>query len=178
MSIVLGLELWEGFCSPFCCFTIVALFNLSNLNGCHDAMPIKKWKFGPYFRVLIWGCYNQGTTGRPARAHDAFQKISSRTRLSKPGEPREGFLFARDLPSRGHLRCSARIKPKGSARPPASSRFIPASRGSFPSKQALSSRQSAHGLCALRRVTGAPELHDDSAAVAILVYKADRKSVV
>ena len=38
---------------------------------------------------------NQGTTGRPARAHDVLRKISLRTRLSKPGEPREGF------PSRG-----------------------------------------------------------------------------
>ena len=28
---------------------------------------------------------NQGTTGRPARAHNPLQKISLRTRLSKPG---------------------------------------------------------------------------------------------
>ena len=34
---------------------------------------------------------NQGTTGRPARAHDTLQKISLRTRLFKPGEPRQGF---------------------------------------------------------------------------------------
>ena len=45
---------------------------------------------------------NQGTTGRPARAHDILRKISLRTRLSKPGEPREGFLLARDLSMRGH----------------------------------------------------------------------------
>ena len=42
---------------------------------------------------------NQGTTGRPARAHDILQKILLRTRLSKPGEPREGFSLARDLSS-------------------------------------------------------------------------------
>ena len=35
---------------------------------------------------------NQGTTGRPARAHNTLQKILLRTRLSNPGEPREGFL--------------------------------------------------------------------------------------
>ena len=34
---------------------------------------------------------NQGTTGRPAKAQDTLQKISLRTRLSKPGEPRRGF---------------------------------------------------------------------------------------
>ena len=48
--------------------------------------------------VFLYKCRhsgNQGTTGRPARAHDTLQKISSRTRLSKPGEPRE------DFPSRG-----------------------------------------------------------------------------
>ena len=38
---------------------------------------------------------NQGTTGRPARAHDTLQKILPRTRLSKPGEPREGPLLKR-----------------------------------------------------------------------------------
>ena len=115
---------------------------------------------------------NQGTTGRPARAHNTLQKISLRTRLSKPGEPREGF-FPREGPlleraSRMLPSISPRIKPKGSARPPAL-------RGSFPSKQALSPRQSAHGLCALRRVTGAPTRGDDSAAVAVLMYKAVKR---
>ena len=33
---------------------------------------------------------NQGTTGRPVRAHNILQKISLRTRLSKPGETRQG----------------------------------------------------------------------------------------
>ena len=40
---------------------------------------------------------NQGTTGRPAKAQDNLQKISPKTRLSKPGEPREGF-FPREGP--------------------------------------------------------------------------------
>ena len=68
---------------------------------------------------------NQGTTGRPARAHCTLQWISLRTRHSKPGEAlqawrgspslaslAEGKPSARDLSSRGH-------KAKGSARPPA-----------------------------------------------------------
>ena len=53
----------------------------------------------------------------------------------------------------------------------------PASRGfSFPTKPALSPRQSAHGLCVLRRVTDAPKCGDDSVVVAILVYKAVNKA--
>ena len=54
--------------------------------------------------------------------------------------------------------------------------FLPASRGSFPTKQALSPRQSAHGLCALRRATGALMRGEDSVAVATLVYKAVNKA--
>ena len=58
---------------------------------------------------------NQGTTGRPARAHKILQKISLRTRLSQPGEALQawrgssglatlakGKPSARDLSSRGH----------------------------------------------------------------------------
>ena len=44
--------------------------------------------------------------------------------------------------------------------------------GFFLAKRALSPRQSAHGLCVLRRVTDAPKRDDDSVVVAILVYKA------
>ena len=124
---------------------------------------------------------NQGTTGRPARAHDTFQKISLRTRLSKPGEPREGHLLlaegfssVRDhLSSRGHLGCHLQIllrtKPKGSAMPLAS-------RSSFLSKPDLPPRQSAHGLCTLRRVTTVPARGDGSAAVAVLMYKGVNKT--
>ena len=101
---------------------------------------------------------NQGTIGRPARAHNILQKISLRTRLSKPGKPREGFSSARDL-----------TKPKGSAR-------TFASRGSFSTKPALPPRQSAHGLCARCRVTRASARSDDNAAVAVPVYKAVNKA--
>ena len=97
---------------------------------------------------------NQGTSGRPARAHNTLQKISLRTRHSKPGEPREGsplardlssrgnqalqawraswrvFPSARDLSSRGHQDIPPRIKPKGSARPSASRGFLPHEEGS------------------------------------------------
>ena len=47
---------------------------------------------------------------------------------------------------------------------------------SFLAKPALSPRQSAHGLCVLRRVTDAPKRDDDSVVVAILVYKAVNKA--
>ena len=45
---------------------------------------------------------NQGTTGRPARAHYIVGEISLRTRRSKPNEPCRGiFPSTRDLSSRG-----------------------------------------------------------------------------
>ena len=47
---------------------------------------------------------------------------------------------------------------------------------SFLSKLALPPRQSAHGLCTLRRVTDAPKRDDDSVVIAILVYKAVNKA--
>ena len=43
-------------------------------------------------------------------------------------------------------------------------------------KRALSPRQGAHGLCVLRRATGAPAGGDASAVVAILMYKAVNKA--
>ena len=105
--------------------------------------------------------------GRPARAHDTLHGFLLRTRLSKPGEPREGPLLERA--SRMPSTILPRTKPKGSAR-------FPASRGSFPTKQALSPRQSAHGLCALCRVTGALTRGDASVTVAIFMYKAVNKA--
>ena len=103
------------------------------------------------------------------RPTNTLQKISLRTRLSKPGKPRRGFsLDERPLLERAS-RMLPRTKPKGSTRPPASW-------GSFLAKPALPPRQSAHGLCVLRRVTGAATRGDDSAAVAILMYKAVNKA--
>ena len=58
---------------------------------------------------------NQGTTGRPARAHYNFRKISLRTRLSKPGEVFMLGETSTEIPSRGD-------HAKGLARPPATPR--------------------------------------------------------
>ena len=40
---------------------------------------------------------NQGTTSRPTRAHDTLQKISLRTRLSKPGEALQAWRGSSSL---------------------------------------------------------------------------------
>ena len=53
--------------------------------------------------------------------------------------------------------------------------FLPRE-ASFLSKLALPPRQSAHGLCILRRVTDAPKHDDDSVVVAIPVYKGVNKA--
>ena len=117
--------------------------------------------------------------GRPAKAHNTLQEISLRTRLSKPGEPREGlykpgepregFSLARNLSSRGHFRHRLRFCQGSSQK---ARQGLQPRGDSFLTKRALSLRQNAHGLCILRRVTGAPARGDDSAAVTTLVYKA------
>ena len=112
---------------------------------------------------------NQGTTGRPARVQDTFLNISLRTRLSRPGEPREGWTSPREGIS--DATCdSAKDQAERLGEASTIAGF------SFLAKQALSPLQSAHGLCALRRVMGAPTRGDDSAAVATLVYKAVNKT--
>ena len=123
---------------------------------------------------------NQGTTGRPARAHKIPQKISLRTRLSKPGEPREGSFSSPRVSSLGE----GPLLDKVSSTPPAvllrtqlkgSARLF-ASRSAFLVKQSLPPRQSAHGLCAMCRVTRVPTRDDDDAAVAVSMYKAVNKA--
>ena len=106
---------------------------------------------------------NQGTTGRPAKAHNTLQKVSLRTRLSKPGDPRRGFFPRQGTSPREGTKPKARrgLQPRGV---------------SFFRKPALSLRQSAHGLCVLRRVTGTPARGDASAVIDILVYKAVNKA--
>ena len=49
-------------------------------------------------------------------------------------------------------------------------------KASFLSKPALPPWQSAHGLCASRRVTGVPKRDDDSAPVAVLMYEGINKA--
>ena len=81
-----------------------------------------------------------------------------------PGEASPRFFF----PWRG-------TSPREGTKPKAWRGLQPRG-GSFLAKCALSPRQGAHGLCVLRRVTGAPACGDDSAVVAILVYKAVNKA--
>ena len=83
--------------------------------------------------------YHEPACQGPRHSSEDFAKDQplQAWRASRGFSPREGPLLeraSRMLPS-----ILPRIKPKGSARPPAS-------RGSFPSKPALSPRQSAHGL--------------------------------
>src|SRR5680860_7084 len=95
---------------------------------------------------------NQGTTDRPARAHKILQKISLRTRLSKPGEALQAwrasprvFPSARDLSSRGH-------QAEGPARPPASRGFLLREASSAPAEErtwALRPPQSHERTCLL-----------------------------
>ena len=91
---------------------------------------------------------NQGTTGRPARAHNTHQEISLRTRLSKPGEaPMTGEASPRSFPLARDLLFERVLKTKAW-------RGLQPREDSFLAKPALSPRQSAHGLCTLRRVPG------------------------
>ena len=70
-------------------------------------------------------------------------QILLRTRLSKPGESREGFSLVRDVSSRGHPRGVA----LDSAKDQAELREAPRPReGSFRAKLSLPPRQSAHGM--------------------------------
>ena len=86
-----------------------------------------------------------------------------RTRPSKPGEtPTPGGGLDKDLLERGSR--------QGLGEASSLARDFPLAKG------ALSPRQSAHGLCALCRVTDAPKRGDGSAVFAILVYKAVNKA--
>ena len=84
-------------------------------------------------------------------------------RLSKPGDSRQGKTLGE-----GPLleRASSQKARRG----------LQPRRVSFFGKPALSPRQSAHGLCVLRRVMGAPARGDDSVVVASLMYKAVNKT--
>ena len=116
-------------------------------------LPAFFWRHAPLIDSRGASCRrsgNQGTTSRPATALDTLQKISPRARLSKPGEPREGFPLARDLSLRGHRGCRFRSR-QGPGSPSLASlaRVFPsrgilqawrASRGIFP-REASSPRR-------------------------------------
>ena len=105
--------------------------------------------------------------------------------LSKPGElredfsPREGFFSSPRVLSLGE----GSLLDKASPTPPAIllraklkglARLF-ASRSASLVKPSLPSRQSAHGLCAMCRVTRAPTRDDDDTAVAVSMYKVVNK---
>ena len=90
------------------------------------------------------------------------EKISLRTRLSKPGEALMPGEVSTRIPSRGdHAKGLARLRPR---------------EGFLLPKPALSPRQSAHGFCLYRRAADTPKRGDASAVVAILMYKAVNKA--
>ena len=110
---------------------------------------------------------NQGTTGQPAKAQDTLQKISLRTRLSKPGEPREGFsldegpLLERASQMSSTILLRTRLsKPGERARRGLRPRGIPSPRSKLYLRDRvhMGSAPSAESRARLRAVTPASQL--------------------
>ena len=126
-------------------------------------LKLMPWLSSYIHTIILSAQWKPGYHGPACQGPSHLLKISPRTRLSKPGETPVPVEVSTGVPTTEDLA-------KGLSRPRQASRRL------VPFKLALHLWQSAHGLCASRRVPGAPKRDDDSAPVAVLMNKGVNKA--